>query len=186
LSDPTQMPNNQKLSAGLSSLVDICLRLVDIQKTVTVVGMDRPMVAYAWPFPPSTSDSSLCPFFVNDLTRGVSDIGEAGGSPPSGTGQQARDSQIDMYLCVERKEGNVDLKWAVWDTALWVDATYAAFAQHLRLSSPSTGVMDIPSIVDAKIKAWELVHDYELSGAVYLAIKFSLAVRERYAQPMKS
>jgi len=185
LSDPTKVPSNQLLPWGTSSLVDISRRLTEIQMTISVPGMDRPSILNADPFQSSTVSSALCPFFINQLTQGISDIGAAGGSPPSGTGQQARDSQFDMILCVERKDGNVDLKWGVWDTALWVDVVYAAFALHLRLSSPATNLMDIPSVVDAKIKAWKL-DEVEMQDTTFLAIIFNMAVRERYAQPMKS
>lgn len=184
MSDPTLLPANQRLATGKSSLVDIAQRLVAIQMTITVVGMDRPLVAQAEPFTPSTVSSALCPFFVNVLKQGISDIGAAGGDPPSGTGQQARDSEYDMILCVERREGNADLKWGIWDTALWVDAVYAAFAMHLKLSHPTTWAIDIPSVVDAKIKAWKF-GEVNMNDLVFLAITFSLAVRERYAQPMK-
>lgn len=184
MSDPTLLPGNQLLPAGISTLVDIARRLAELQMTITVPGMDRPGVIHAEPFHPSTTSSALCPFFVNEIKQGISDIGAAGSNPPSGTGQQARDSQFDMLLCVERREGHADLKWGIWDTALWVDTVYATFAMHLKLSHPTTFAVDIPSVVDAKIKAWKM-RDIEMNDVTYLAIEFSLTVRERYAQPMK-
>ena len=186
MSDPTILPPNQQLGPGVSRLVDIMNRIAAIQLTITVTGMDRPAVKYASPFMPATSAAEMCPFFVNRPHNGKSDIGAAGNSPPAGTGLQSRDDQIDMILCVERRDGNVDIKFGAWDTALWVDAVYATFAQHLKLSNPATSGVDMPEVVDAKIKSWELNDSYELNNAVYMALVFSMTVRERYAQPYKA
>ena len=186
MSDPSILPPNQTLGPGISRLVDIMKRIAAIQMTITVPGVDRPAIMQAEPFMPSTSASQLCPFFVNRVHRGSSDIGAAGFSPQAGTGLQARDDSIDMILCVEREDGNVDIKFGAWDTILWVDAVYAAFAKHLKLSDPATQAVDMPEVTDAKIKGWEFQDNYDLNNATYMAIIFTMTVREKYAQPYKA
>jgi hypothetical protein len=171
---------NQQLPEGVSSLVDIALRLEVIQMSITVPGMVRPSVGIAYPFQPSTVSSAKLPFFINELRNGQSDIGAGSTTPPAGTGQQARDSDFGMILCTSRKEGNLDLKLGIWDAALWIDSVYRVFARHLRLSHPDTGDM-LPSVVDAKIKSWKLI-EYPYGDMVFLGIEFILKVRERYAQ----
>ena len=172
------LPNNQTLSSGISSLVDIANRIAAIQMTISVAGMDRPNVVLAEPFQPSTTSRTLCPFFINELRRGISDVGAGSTAPMAGTGQIARDSEFGMVLCVEGRDGNIDLKFGIWDTALWVDAVYVMFAKHIKLSNPVGGAIDLPTVVDAKIKAWQLTN-YQYGDMEYLAIDFKLAVRER-------
>lgn len=116
----------------MSQLTGILTRVADIQIGITVPGLPIPVILQAEPYQPSNMSSVSCPFFVNELNlaRNTANL-------PINAGQQYRNTDITMMLCVARKEANIDLKYGVENTAQWSDAVFAAFAQHVRLSAPT-------------------------------------------------
>lgn len=117
----------------MSQLNDIVERIAAIQIGIEVPGLGRPQVLASNPYQPSDVSSVQCPFWINEIRGGESDL------PISG-GNQYRTTNIDMLLAVQRRIGNVNLKYGVKETAEWVDAVYSAFARHIKLSLPSVKI----------------------------------------------
>lgn len=116
----------------MSKAIAVLERIAEIQVGITVPGLGIPYVLQAEPYQPSNMSSVSCPFFVNELTLSPNTA-----NLPIAAGQQFRELNIMMMLCVARKQANIDLKYGVQETLQWSDAVFAAFAQHVRLSSPS-------------------------------------------------
>ncbi len=114
----------------MSQLNTVLERIADIQIGITVPGLPIPYVLQAEPYQPSDMNSVACPFFVNEVRGGPSNL-------PITAGMQYRTMVVHMMLAVQRREADIDLKYGVENTAEWVDAVYAMFAQHVRLSAPS-------------------------------------------------
>lgn len=115
---------------------------------VEVPGLGRPNVLASNPYLPSDVSSLQCPFWINELRGGDSDL-------PISSGQQYRSTNISMNLCVVRREGETNLKYSDQLTAEWVDAVYSTFAQHVRLSAPAVKIKSStnanPSVVTTGI-----------------------------------
>jgi hypothetical protein len=109
-------------------------RIANIQITVQVPGLPIPYVLQAEPYQPSNMSSVSCPFWVNEVRGGPSDL-------PIANGQQYVTDTVIMNLCVARKEANIDLKYGVAETLQWRDAVYAMFAKHIKLSAPVVGLV---------------------------------------------
>lgn len=118
----------------MSQLNTLLERIANIQINIEVPGLGRPQVLASNPYQPSDVSSLQCPFWVNELRGGPSDL-------PIANGQQFRTSNVHMFLAVVRREANVDLKYGIKETAQWVDAVYAAFAQHIKLSAPAVDIV---------------------------------------------
>lgn len=118
----------------MSQLNAFLERIANIQVNITVPGVGRPQVLTAFPYQPSDVSSIQCPFWVNSLRGGPSDL-------PIANGQQFRTTNVYMYLAVVRREANTNLLYSEQQTAQWVDAVYAAFAQHIKLSRPAVNIL---------------------------------------------
>lgn len=128
----------------MSQLNTFLERIANIQVNISVPGLGRPQVLAANPYQPSDVSSLQCPFWVNELRGGPSNL-------PIANGQQLRTTSVHMFLAVVRREGNVDLKYSVQQTAEWVDAVYAAFAQHIKLSAPAVNILSSTNASPIKI-----------------------------------
>lgn len=117
-----------------SQLNVIMRRIAAIQLTIEASGLPRPQILAANPYQPSDVSSIQCPFFVNEIRGGPSDL-------PIAAGQQYRTHNIQMMLAVARREANTNLKYNVQETAAWVDVVYAAFAAHIKLSAPAAKIV---------------------------------------------
>lgn len=108
------------------------IRIASIQAQINVPGLDIPYVLQAEPYQTSEEASLACPFFMNELPvqGNHADI-------PIAAGQQYIDTVIDMMLAVKRMASATDLKFSVAVGHAWRDAVFAAFAQHVKLSSPA-------------------------------------------------
>jgi len=104
-------------------------RIAAIQITIGVPGLGIPVVLQAEPYQPSDMSSVSCPFFVNEIAGGATDL-------PIADGEQYVETEIHMMLAVERRVANIDLKYGVKETLQWRDAVLAMFAQHIKLSAP--------------------------------------------------
>lgn len=112
-------------------------RIAAIQATIAVPGLPIPMILQAEPYQPSDMSSVSAPFFVNGVSI-------AQGNPsdlPIANGQQYRTINLDMALAVARAEAGTDLKYTVSETLQWIDAVYAMFAKHIRLSKPVVNIL---------------------------------------------
>src|SRR5262245_57645355 len=114
----------------MSNTNRIVERIAQIQVLIEVPGAPRPNVILSEPYQPSDTNSAVCPFFINELHGGASDI-------PISAGQQYIEEDVWMVLCVRRKEANTNLKLTIQETVMWRDAVYAAFAQRIKLSNPA-------------------------------------------------
>ncbi len=125
------------------------VRIATIQACIEAPGLPIPMVLQAEPFQPSDMSSVSCPFFINEIYGGPTDI-------PVRSGMQYDTSTVNMMLCVARKEADIDLKYGVQETIAWKKAVIAAFSQHVRLSSPSMLIVGStntnPSVVTAAVR----------------------------------
>jgi hypothetical protein len=163
----------------MSQLNNILERIAAIQVNIEVAGALRPNVILSEPYLPSQTDSTNCPFFINEVHGGPSDI-------PISAGQQYITDQIDMFLCVRRREANTDLKLGTKETVLWRDAVYAAFAKRVKLSNPAddnlpgNSHVGLPYVVDARITSWEAPVAYRYAEIEYIAFRFVLEVNEMY------
>jgi hypothetical protein len=156
----------------MSAINDTLERIAKIQMTIVAADAARTAIVEAYPYMPSQAISANCPFFINELMGGESDI-------PISAGQQYLAATIPMVLCVTRKEANTGLQLGVDTTVEWVEAVYAMFSQHVRLSDPVTPFDSLGFIIDAVIKKWE-PGTYAYADAEFLSIKFHLAVRMMY------
>ena len=162
----------------MSNINDILVRLAEIQVTVEVPGAPRPHVIKAEPYEPSNTNSSDCPFFINELHGGRPNL-------PISSGQQYDSNDIWMVLCVRRAEAETNLKLSLQETVMWRDAVKAAFANRVKLSNPADdntpgrSHVGLPFVVDCHIKAWESLR-YTYVDTDYLALKFVLEVNEMY------
>lgn len=112
-------------------------RIAAIELGVNIIGTnpdgsspDVPIVVQADPYQPSNVASVSVPCWINEVYGGTSDL-------PIASGQQYRTTKVRMALLLARRTAGIDLMYNVQTTALWADAVYATFAQHLRLSYPA-------------------------------------------------
>jgi len=117
----------------MSQINTVLERIANIEITIGVPGLGRPSVQMSAPYQPSDTSSLQCPFFVNEIHGGQSDL-------PVANGQQYRETDVYAYLCVERHEADTNLKYGAMNTAKWVDAVYAMFSKHVRLSAPVVNI----------------------------------------------
>ncbi len=166
----------------MSNINDILVRIAQIQVTVEVPGARRPNVIKAEPYEPSNTNSSDCPFFINELHGGTSEL-------PISAGMQYQTDQIWMVLCVRRAEASTNLKLGLQETVLWRDAVYAAFSERVKLSNPADdntpgqSHVGLPFVLDCYIRNWEAIQ-YTYVDTDYLALKFILMVNEFYVTPI--
>jgi hypothetical protein len=118
----------------MSQLNQILERIADIQITIEVPGLGIPVVLRSDPYQPSQVASVNCPLWINEIRGGPSDI-------PMGEGQQYRVTTVQMFLCVARRDGNIDLSYNVEICAAWADAVFAEFAKHRKLSAPQVKIV---------------------------------------------
>ncbi len=166
----------------MSNINEILVRLAEIEITVEVPGAPRPNVIKAEPYEPSNTNSSDCPFFINELHGGDSNL-------PITSGQQYVTDQIWMVLCVRRAEANTNLKLSLQETVMWRDAVYAAFSNRVKLSNPASdnvpgqSHVGLQFVLDCYIRNWEAIR-YTYVDTDYLALKFILMVNEFYVTPI--
>jgi len=160
----------------MSYLNDTLERIAAIQETIIASEAPRSTIGLAEPYMPSQVLSANCPFFINELTDGNSDI-------PISTGQQFLSITVPMVLCVARKEASTNLRLGVDTTARWLTTVYETFGRHIRLSDPepdsSENLGPLQFLVDAVIKKWS-AGTYSYGDAEFLSIKFTLVVRMMY------
>lgn len=118
----------------MSQLNDFLTRIADIEIGINIPGLGNPWVLSAEPYQPSDESSFVLPAFINEIHGGPSDL-------PITDGQQRRTTNVVAYLLIARKEANTNLKYGVANTAQWVDAVYAQFSQHVKLSAPSISIL---------------------------------------------
>lgn len=168
------MTTSFDLTAPYPSSINLILeRIAALQMTISVTELDQPTVLYACAYPPTDISALQIPFFVNKLRGGPSD-------PYAST--QYRSEKIDMYLGLLRKEGAENNSLGTLLTAEWVDAVYAKFGAHIRLSEPTHSVPDIQSVLDSYIESWDDEIEITYGSSVYLGLKFTLSVQEMFAQ----
>lgn len=162
-----------------TQLNTILQRIADIQITVEVAGAPRPNVIVAEPYQPSDTASTYCPFFINEVHGGSADI-------PISSGQQYVTSNIEMFLCVRRREAETELKLGAQETIAWRDAVFSTFAKRVKLSDPADDSRaghiheGLTFVLDAHIGSWEAPVEYKYASSNYLALKFTLIVNEFY------
>ena len=162
----------------MSNTNEIVERIAQIQVLIEVEGAPRPNVILAEPYQPSLTSSANCPFFINEIHGGVSDI-------PISAGQQYIEEDIHMVLCIRRKEASTDLKLTIKEVVMWRDAVYTAFAERVKLSNPIYD--DVPGqshiglsfVVDGVITSWNDI-EYEYGDSVYLALRFIFHINEMF------
>jgi hypothetical protein len=162
----------------VSQINDVLDRIAHIQVLIEVTGAPRPNVLSAEPYLPSDVASNYCPFFINEIHGGPSDI-------PISAGQQYLTDDVWMVLCVRRFEATTNLKLGEQEKLLWRDAVYAAFAQRVKLSDPANdnvlgqSHVGLSYVLDAHIKSWEPIK-YIYGVTPFLALKYILAVNYFY------
>lgn len=118
----------------MSQINQILTRIATIQSQIVVTQQNGlplvPFILDAEPYQPSDMSSVLLPAFINEIWAGKSNV-------PISAGQQYRTTRVKMMLAVQRKEAGINLRYSAQNTAAWVDAVYAMFAQHVRLSAPA-------------------------------------------------
>ena len=149
----------------MSQLNDILERLAEIQETVTITGGS---VGRAYPYIPAAPAASECPFFVNEIGGGPSNLAAV-------SGLQARTSTITMHLCLSPWQLDVSQEATLEEMCAWADAVYAKFAQKVRLGG------DLGYVLEAVITAWD-AEKLTLGMTEFGALKFVLTVRELYTQ----
>jgi hypothetical protein len=153
-------------------------RIAQIQVLIEVSDALRPNVILVEPYQPSDTNSAVCPFFINEIHGGPSNL-------PISSGQQYIEEDIWMVLCVRRKEANTNLKLTLQETVNWRDAVYAAFANRVKLSNPADdntpgqSHVGLPFVVDGSITSWDAI-DYIYGTNEYLALKFVLHCNEMF------
>jgi hypothetical protein len=157
----------------MSQINSIVERIAELELLVTVTGAPRPYVLSADPYQPSDATSLRCPFWINEIHLAPAEFLTTGGL-------EQRKTTVIMNLCIERREGNVNLKYGMKDTVLWSDAAFTLFGGYTRLSHPTTHVKDIPSVIDAVIKNCKPVQ-YEYGSASFLALAFTMEVIENFS-----
>ena len=153
-------------------------RLAQIQVLIEVPGALRPNVILAEPYEPSDTSSAVCPFFINEIHGGPSNL-------PISAGQQYLQEDIWMVLCVRRVEAGTNWKLTLKETVAWRDAVYAAFAERVRLSNPADDELPgnahvgLPFVVDGVINRWDPIK-YVYGTNEYAALKFIFHVNEMF------
>jgi hypothetical protein len=166
----------------MSNINEILVRIAEIQITVEAPGAPRPNVIKSEPYQPSNTSSTDCPFFINELHGGESQL-------PIASGMQYLTDQIWMVLCVRRAEARTNLKLSLQETVMWRDAVYAAFSNRVKLSDPAKdntlgqAHAGLPFVLDCYIRSWEAI-SYTYVDTEYLSLKFILMVNEFYVTPI--
>lgn len=146
----------------MSQINTILERLATIQTAITITGGTIGNAYAYWPADPS---SAMCPFFVNRVRGGPTQFQATGG-------MQSAETDIDMVLAVARQESDATFAQVQNHCYLWRDAVFTAMAQKLRLGN------DLSYILDAAITNWSIEPQYEVGTGVYVALVFTLQVRE--------
>ncbi len=146
----------------MSQINEILERLKIIQETMSLGGVTCKAYAYV----PADPSSAACPFWINEPHGGSVKIMAI-------TGRQEVVTNIRMYLCIARQEGDATLQAALKSVASWRDVAIATLAGKLRLGN------DLSYILVAPITAWDIV-TYAIGTTKYLALFFNLQVTEAY------
>lgn len=152
----------------MSNIETILEYIATIQLGVTLPDGKKPKQAYAYvPADPSSAD---CPFFVNIVSGGTTEI--------SGLGQQQVSTTILMKFCVARLESDSNVIALQKNVYQWRDAVLSTFAQKIRLGN------DLNFILDAYINRWSIAEDTltEQGTTKFACLTFSLIVAEWFPQ----
>lgn len=145
----------------MSQTNDWSVRIIDIAMTIVVVPAARPTILRGDPYQPSDVSSASCPFFI--LEDAGNDLGL-----PVGDGAQRRMTGVNLVLCLNRRESQIDLKYNVQLAKLWQDVIPAMFAQHVRLSDPARFIMASTNASPIQITL-ATPHRYSTGEAVTIA-----------------
>lgn len=150
----------------MTDIVDYLTRCADIAMGVTVpaaLNNPNPTVLRADPFQPSDMSSGNLPAWIFELPQGMnkSDV-------PIASGQQYINTAMDAFLCVARREANVDLKFNVMNVLPWRNPVYAEFSKHVRLSDPARIVIAATNASPIKITTY-IPHRYVTGDQVTLS-----------------
>lgn len=153
-------------------------RVAAIQETIALPGGAAYVttIQSAEPYMPSDMSSAKCPFFINEVKDGPTNFLATGGL-------QWVETNVNMVLCVLRREQNTDLRLGIKQTLYWRNAVFSTFAAHLQLGSgPVNGTFPrLPYILEAPITKWAAPFEpYTYGAAQFITLQFNLRVREAF------
>lgn len=137
-------------------------------------------VQLAEPYLPSTVASAKAPFFINEADGGLTNFLVTGGL-------QRVETNINMVLCVQRRDQNTNLSLGIKQTLYWRNAVFITFGAHICLGNdPDGGTYPrLPFVMEATITNWKAPYDsYTYQDTQWLTVQFNLKVIEAFSIPI--